>query len=771
MHGRKRTALKNKEEEKLEKAKKLTNMISILGQNKKKKLYDATNFEMSDYIIKKFPLVQTVWNYRREYFEFQKGILQSKKENDKSAEKAKDNALKISVLEETEKEMEEKKLEKTEEELEEMSEEKLEKNRKCENWTMQELKEQINKENMMVKHMLTKFKKSYELWFHKLWLIKFSLKSNFMTVHDLFQELEFCKSCLSFDDRNFHCWNYRTYILSCIHICLRGCLKKDNVEKEVVVDKKSDMEKETDVDETCVSDAKECVVEEKKEVSFDVFQENFELSKELIEKNFSNFSAWFLKYSLKESIFNLKEELELIKNAMFTDPYDQSLWQYYNWFLFCRGNSKEQIWCTFLKKKEIYLFFPKLVRLNIPKCKCYDENGTEIQGSWEKQIITCDSENTNVESFVYVFKIDQHIELEKLKHIRFVLYYLKYNIYHPNEVNYEQSILKDMFKKNENNCKENKHEYIIHHEIDLSRFSKNTGFQFLLYLKQKEKPIHVTLCPPKDVNEHFKLYECINSSMKSCNLGTNIDFQLLEQELEQINELLVLEDTCKFALLNKFAILKVMEKYDEAFEVLNNLKKIDRFRIEYYKQEELELRIKKKVQEYYLQLKEVNNPVLDLRNLHIKDITYPVMLEAFFIQRINLANNYLTESIIGKCTLNFLYNLKELTLKNNKIKDFSLFMKNIYNLKFLEKLDVSENILVSLDENLETYDFVVLPLLREINISNSNFSFLLQDKFSEIQHVNSYKVSREDNMLVWLLASTNRNGHKFPFSSFIDVSR
>lgn len=743
MHQRKKETLKN-EEENVKKAKQLIDKINIFLQNKKKKIYDITNFEISGQIINKFPLIQTVWNYRRDYFEFQQRCIHKKKEKNDVTDTVKKNTSEVTEQrkeKEKEKEKEEKENEKEKEEKE-----KPKNNIKSENWTIQKLKEQIYSEHVIIKQLLKKFPKSYELWFHKIWLIKFALKNGIMNIDSLLEELEFCKKSFSLDDRNYHCWHYRSYILSCIQMYFNGCLKNDYLENECV-------KQETTMHELYTinnSHEKENTTVERKVSSFDVFEENYNLSNKLIEKNFSNFSAWFLRYSLTESFINVKEELELIKNAMYTDPYDQSVWQYYNWILFHRGNFKEQIWFTLLNKHNIYFFFPHLIRLDISKCTCYDDNNIKIQGSWEKQIIIFNNKNINEESFVYIFKINEQIKLEKIEHVRFVLYYLKYNIYHPNRVNYERNILQDLFKKEENIFRENKHEYVIHHEIDFKKIYQNKNFQFSIYLNKKNEFTTVNECPKEHVNEYFEFYECINSSKKDWSLGKGIDFNLLQQELKQINELLVLEETCKFALLNKFAILKTLEKYDEAFEVLKLLKKIDNFRVYYYKQEEMELKIKKKIEEYYLHLNEVNDSVLDLSNYHIEDIIYPFFLEAFFIQRINLSNNYLSESSISKCTLNFLYNLKELHLKNNNIKDFSLFMKNIYNLKLLERLDVSDNILMSLEENLEKYELVLLPSLREINISNSNFSILLQGKFLGVQKISTYEVFRKDDLTVLL---------------------
>jgi geranylgeranyl transferase type-2 subunit alpha len=64
-----------------------------------------------------------------------------------------------------------------------------------------------------------------------------------------------------------------------------------------------------------------------------------------IESNFSNFSAWHHRSLLLEPIWTAKsldeaqrkkerdEEFELVRQAMFVDPDDQSVWTYHSWLI------------------------------------------------------------------------------------------------------------------------------------------------------------------------------------------------------------------------------------------------------------------------------------------------------------------------------------------------------------------------------------------------------------------------------------------------------
>jgi len=61
-----------------------------------------------------------------------------------------------------------------------------------------------------------------------------------------------------------------------------------------------------------------------------------------IEANFSNFSAWHQRSKVLSSMWEKKEldvdkskdeELELVKQALYVDPYDQSSWIYHRWLI------------------------------------------------------------------------------------------------------------------------------------------------------------------------------------------------------------------------------------------------------------------------------------------------------------------------------------------------------------------------------------------------------------------------------------------------------
>jgi len=79
-------------------------------------------------------------------------------------------------------------------------------------------------------------------------------------------------------------------------------------------------------------DYRRFLLDKSKEVTL---EEEIEFTTEKISSNFSNFSSWHLRSKLLPNTKNdfLLSELDLVKNAAYTDPNDQSVWFYHRWLL------------------------------------------------------------------------------------------------------------------------------------------------------------------------------------------------------------------------------------------------------------------------------------------------------------------------------------------------------------------------------------------------------------------------------------------------------
>jgi geranylgeranyl transferase type-2 subunit alpha len=170
-------------------------------------------------------------------------------------------------------------------------------------------KQFLAKEIKSILAIMMKNPKSYLLWYHRVWcLVKYvEIEIKLKTPLEesiLIGEIGLCNKFFQKDDRNFHCWNYRVKLLSLISIYFQDTFQKF-IEDEL----------------------------------------KFTLGK--ITVNFSNFSAWLyrsklipiyfiqhnIKWNTKEALDFFKDDLELIKKAIYTDPKDQSPWNYLSWII------------------------------------------------------------------------------------------------------------------------------------------------------------------------------------------------------------------------------------------------------------------------------------------------------------------------------------------------------------------------------------------------------------------------------------------------------
>ncbi|EHA8586515.1 geranylgeranyl transferase type-2 subunit alpha 1 [Cocos nucifera] len=147
----------------------------------------------------------------------------------------------------------------------------------------------IEDELRVVEMALRRNPKSYGAWYHRKWVL-----SRGLAPVDFEREFRLLDQLLKADARNFHGWSYRRFVA-----------KLKNVSEE----------------------------------------EELKFTMDMINTNFSNYSAWhnrsvLLSHLLKQKAQGfdskediLTEEYELVRQALFTDPSDQSGWFYHLWLL------------------------------------------------------------------------------------------------------------------------------------------------------------------------------------------------------------------------------------------------------------------------------------------------------------------------------------------------------------------------------------------------------------------------------------------------------
>jgi len=156
----------------------------------------------------------------------------------------------------------------------------LESLKDCENYD-EKLKKMIQSELDLTAVCIRKNPKSYHSWHHRKWVVLYD------TV-DLEAELELCRIFLNADERNFHCWNYRQFIAQKAQIPI---------------------------------------------------SREFAFTTEKITTNFSNYSAFHYRSKLLPLMTEicvterLVAEFEIVHQAVFTEPDDQSAWWYHQFLI------------------------------------------------------------------------------------------------------------------------------------------------------------------------------------------------------------------------------------------------------------------------------------------------------------------------------------------------------------------------------------------------------------------------------------------------------
>ncbi|KAI9104084.1 geranylgeranyltransferase type II [Phlyctochytrium arcticum] len=135
--------------------------------------------------------------------------------------------------------------------------------------------------------------KSYWVWNHRRWVL------NTMPEPTWNIEYAMTNKFLDKDARNFHGWDYRRVVAQSWDKCTPSS--------------------------------------------------ELDFTTQKIKQNFSNYSAWHYRNKLLEQMYQGEElrkaidaDLILVKNAIFTEPEDQSAWLYYRWLLMSIADDRDQ---------------------------------------------------------------------------------------------------------------------------------------------------------------------------------------------------------------------------------------------------------------------------------------------------------------------------------------------------------------------------------------------------------------------------------------------
>ncbi|KAI5953403.1 BET4 [Candida jiufengensis] len=181
----------------------------------------------------------------------------------------------------------------------------------------------LNDDLKFLMSLLKRFPKVYWIWNHRKWCLFKLVELNSVNWDYEFKTIS---KMLELDQRNFHGWHYRRFIV-------------ENLEEE----------------------------QSQKNEILKLNLEEFEYTTTKIQNDFSNFSAWHNRTKLIPKILQLMKEtkvdnelfndpqnilnndLEMIKTGIYMSPEDSSVWLYLYWLL------SDSIFVNSFKSKEDYV--------------------------------------------------------------------------------------------------------------------------------------------------------------------------------------------------------------------------------------------------------------------------------------------------------------------------------------------------------------------------------------------------------------------------------
>jgi geranylgeranyl transferase type-2 subunit alpha len=192
--------------------------------------------------------------------------------------------------------------------------------------------------------LLMKFPKCYWIWNHRYWVLKqISGRLPLANAQNYWDgELVLVGKMLGRDSRNFHGWDYRRFVIQELR---RLQETARSVGKEA--------ETPAAADSVATSRTQDGPTSET------ITESEFAYTTKMIKSNLSNFSAWHNRSKLIPQLLDERkandtdrrqlfdEELAFIQSAVFTDPYDQSLWYYHHFLMSEVSRTDEQAFVKF----------------------------------------------------------------------------------------------------------------------------------------------------------------------------------------------------------------------------------------------------------------------------------------------------------------------------------------------------------------------------------------------------------------------------------------
>jgi geranylgeranyl transferase type-2 subunit alpha len=178
--------------------------------------------------------------------------------------------------------------------------------------------------------------KAYGAWMHRKWILQHVKAPSSVLQSELALTAQFLKM----DERNFHCWNYRRFVVGCLAAAANENQADDdskNTDSIIYTGQWSDPAMGIQlVPPRGGTDGGASRRPPQPKMTNGLIQTEWDFTTEKIQENFSNFSAFYYRSQLLPRYLEIvddtlsvwQEELQLIENAVCTEPDDQTAWWY-----------------------------------------------------------------------------------------------------------------------------------------------------------------------------------------------------------------------------------------------------------------------------------------------------------------------------------------------------------------------------------------------------------------------------------------------------------
>lgn len=173
--------------------------------------------------------------------------------------------------------------------------------------------------------------KAYGAWHHRKWCCQKSIAPGNSPNSSILLESELALTAmfLQHDERNFHCWSYRRFVVSCLLHGHDGAGVWQIDEMEYMG---AQIGGGSCTDPTKPTLPK--VVLDIHPQALSILEAEWKFTDQKIRANFSNFSAFHYRSKLLPILKkDFKSEFETINNAICTEPDDQTAWWYQSFLL------------------------------------------------------------------------------------------------------------------------------------------------------------------------------------------------------------------------------------------------------------------------------------------------------------------------------------------------------------------------------------------------------------------------------------------------------